>query len=131
MWDNQPTGQFTGIVPAKVRLLSTVTGCFTAIGGSLLLGLFFSIPPIILVVGAIAQPYIRFVGKWLIVLGATLLSLEVIVLATAIPEGVRLLRLYHDQNFLATLSFSVVSVLLVGWCDVALIIDARAREHTP
>ena len=131
MQNNPRMGEFAGIVPAKIRLLSIATGCLTAIGGSIILGLFFSIPPIILVLGAVAQPYIRVVGKWLIGLGATLLSLEVMALVAVIPEGVWLLRLYHDRNFLATLSFSIASVLLVAWCDVALIIEARRPSRSP
>jgi chromate transport protein ChrA len=122
---NSPTSQSTEIVPAKIRLLSIATGCFTAIAGSLVVGLLFSIPPIILVLGAIVQPYLSVVGKWLIGVGAVLLSLEVMVLVVVIPEGIRLLRLYHDRNFLGTLSFSIASVLLVTWCDVVLIIEAR------
>lgn len=123
--------QTTGVVPGKIRLLSIATGSFTAIGGSLVIGIPFLIPPIILVFGAIAQPYFRVVGKWFIGLGAVLLSAEVMVLAAVIPESVRLLRLYHDRNFVATLSFSIVSVLLVAWLDLALIIYARQLEETP
>jgi hypothetical protein len=119
------------IVPGKIRLLSVVTGCFTAIAGSLVLGLFFSIPPIILVLGSITQPHLRVVGKWLIGVGAVLLSLEVMVLVVVIPEGVRLLRLYHDRGILGTISFSVLSVVLVTWCDVVLVIDARRPRQTP
>lgn len=122
---NSSTSQSTKIVPVKIRLLSTVTGCFTAIAGSLAFGLLFSIPPIILVLGAVSQPYLRVAGKWLIRVGAVLLTLEVMVLLVVIPEGIRLLRLYHDRNFLGTLSVSIASVLLVTWCDVALITEAR------
>jgi hypothetical protein len=125
---NSPTGQSPEILPAKIRLLSIATGCFIAIAGSLIVGLLFSIPPIILVLGAIAQPYLRVAGKWLIGVGAVLLSLEVMVLMVVIPEGIRLLRLYHDRNFLGTLTFSIASVLLVTWCDVALIIEARRQS---
>lgn len=125
MQANSSTSQSTKIVPVKIRLLSTVTGCFTAIAGSLAFGLLFSIPPIILVLGAVSQPYLRVAGKWLIRVGAVLLTLEVMVLLVVIPEGIRLLRLYHDRNFLGTLSVSIASVLLVTWCDVALITEAR------
>ena len=128
---NSPAGQSAEIVPAKIRLLSIATGCFTAIGGSLVVGVLFSIPPIILILGAIAQPYLRVIGRWLIGVGAVLLSLEVLVFVVVIPEGIRLLRLYHDRNFVGTLSFSIASVLLVAWCDVALIVDARRLSQTP
>jgi len=116
------------IVPARIRLLSVVTGCFTAVAGSLVFGPFYSIPPIILVFGVIVQPYLRAAGKWFIAIGATFLSLEVTVWGLAIPDGFKLLHLYHDRNFLAVFSSSIISVLLVTWCDVALIIDARKRN---
>jgi hypothetical protein len=119
------------IVPSKIRLLSVVTGCFTAIAGSLVLGILFSIPPIILVLGAIVQPNLRSVGKWFMAIGATLLSLEAMVLVVSILASIKLLHLYHDRHFLGAFSFSIISVLLVAWCDVALIIDARRPRQTP
>jgi hypothetical protein len=119
------------IVPGRIRLLSVVTGCFTAIAGSLVVGLFFSIPPIILALGVIVQPNLRSVGKWFMAIGATLLSLEAMVLVVSIPASIKLLHLYHDRHFLGAFSFSIISVLLVAWCDVALIIDARRTRQTP
>jgi hypothetical protein len=127
---DEPPRSIPEIVPGMVRLLSVVTGCFTAVAGCLVVGLFFSIPPIILVLGGIVQPYLRAAGKWFMAIGATLLSLEVIVLVPAIPDGIKLLHLHHDRNFLAAFLFSIISVLLVALCDVALVIDARQPRQT-
>ena len=98
-----------------------ITGSFTAIGGSLILGWLFSISPIILIFGAITQPYTRYVGKLMVALGAVMLTSEVVILAFAIPSGIRLLQTYHDRYFLAILSFSMVSVSRVTWCDIVLV----------
>jgi hypothetical protein len=109
------------LVPHNVRLLSIVTGCFTAIAGSLLTGVFFSIYPGILALGAAAQPRWRRLGRGLMLAGALLLTSEVALFCLAIPESIRTMRVYQDRNSIAILSFLVVSVLLVGWCDAVLV----------
>jgi hypothetical protein len=120
---DEPTGQTTEIVPSKVRLLSVATGCFTAIAGSLLMGPLFSIWPVILILGAIIQPHRRHLGRGLMLSGALFLSAWATLFVVGVLDGIRQLRQYHDLNFLAVLSSMLVSVLLVSWCDVALVIS--------
>ena len=116
------------LVPGKILLLSVLTGCFTAIGGSLVIGLFFSISPVILVLGAIIQPYFRYAGKLVMGLGAVLLTSQTVILVFAVPAGIRLLHKYHDRGLVATTGFSILSVLLVTWCDIALVSTALKMQ---
>jgi hypothetical protein len=44
----------------------------------------------------------------------------------------QLLAPYYDQNLLIFFALSLASLALVGWCDVALIIDAlRSKNASP
>jgi hypothetical protein len=113
----------TEIVPCKVRLLSIATGFFTAIAGSLLMGPFFSIWPAILVLGAIVQPYWRHFGRGLMLSGALFLSAWATLFVVGVLHGIRQLRHYHDLNSRGVLSSMLASVILVSWCDVALVIS--------
>ena len=120
---DEPPGQATEIVPSKVRLLSVATGCLTAIAGSLFMGPLFSIWPVILILGAIIQPYRRHLGRGLMLSGALFLSAWATLFVVDVLHGIRQWRLYHDLNSLAVLSTMLASVLLVSWCDVALVIS--------
>jgi hypothetical protein len=128
--------QATGIISYKVRLLSVVSGCFTGIAGSFGFGPLFLIYPVLLIAGAIIQPRRRILGRGLMLSGAVLLIPVTVFFASAIVDGARMLRGYHDLNFLGVLSAMVVSVLLACWCDVQLVISEvkvrRAqRPHSP
>lgn len=106
------------IVSGKIRWLAVVTGCFTAVAGSFGFGLYFSIVPTFLIVGAIAQPRSPRSGRWLMWVGALFLSLWVL------PVGISALLSYRLVGRLDVIALSLVSVLLVSSCDFALLIDA-------
>jgi hypothetical protein len=110
-------------VSIKTRLLVIVTGCFTALAGSLAVGVMFSIYPGVMVVGAILQPRFRILGRGLMLGGALLLS------AWVIPYGV-LLALDLTIGELRVFGFALGSVLLVAVCDVVLVIEeVRIRRR--
>ena len=113
----------TEIVASKIRLLSITTGCFTAIAGSLLMGPLFSIWPAILILGAIVQPYRHHLGRGLMLSGALFLSAWATLFVVGVLHGIWQLRRYHDLNSLGVLSFMLASVIVVSWCDVALVIS--------
>lgn len=113
--------QAAEIVPAKIRLLSIVTGCVLAVGGSLTIGFLFSIYPAILILGALVQPRWHRLGRGLLLSGTLLLTAIQAPFTFAIPGEIRIVRLYGDTGSVAILLFFLVSTLLVGWCDVTLV----------
>jgi hypothetical protein len=83
-----------------------------------------------LILGAILQPHAPTSGKWLVWVGALLLSLVVIPFGSAtVFQEVKLLRLYHDGMMVAILSLSAMSTFLLLWCDVALLIEGLKVRH--
>jgi len=122
---NPPEGQTTAIVVDRTRRLAIATVCVTAAatlttGGGFLL----TIP---LILGVIADYRSARRGRWLMWVGAaylsvTLLQMEILIL----PEFVAELRSYHHLGGLGSVVFplSIASILLIIWCDVALLIDA-------
>ena len=126
---DKSAGQNTrGIVTKSTRWLAVAAGCFTAVTGTISVGGLFFVAPIFLILGVVFQPRARRLGRWLIWVGAAFLNLM------ALPQGIVLLPEYfktmhidphyqHDAlRFLIPLW--VVSLLLILWCDLALVIDA-------
>lgn len=116
----------------RTRWLAILAGGISGIAGVLPYGLFWLLIPSILILGVIVQRWSPSPGRWLMWLGAFLLTLNVgLFLAPALLE-IRSLRSTHDVNLLAVIVLALASVVLVGWCDVALVVDARrsrsARE---
>jgi len=105
------------VVSIQTRLLAIVTGCFTALVGTLAFGGMFSVFPSVMVVGAVLQPRFRNLGRGLMLAGALFLS------ALVLPYGV--LGIISDlSNFDPTVfGFAIASVLLVTVCDVVLVIE--------
>jgi hypothetical protein len=67
-------------------------------------------------------------GRWLMWLGAFFLTLYMAgSLGPFILWPSRLL----ERSFQQVLAFGILSLLLVGWCDVALIIDSRRSSNVP
>jgi len=114
----------TGIIAGKTRWLAIATGCFTAVTGSVSVTWLIAIIPILLILGAIAQPRFPRVGLGLMSVSALFLSLWVLPIGVGILfESVRTLRTYHDFNMVAVTALWVVSFLLLTWCDAALAIE--------
>jgi hypothetical protein len=122
--------QVSAIISWKVRLLSAITGFFLAIGGSLIMGIFSSIGPILLIVGAIIQVNWHSLGRGLMLSGALLMSVNAVLFAFAIANGFRTLGRYHDIGIVAVLLYMVVSLILVAWCDVALAMSEIRMRHS-
>jgi hypothetical protein len=116
------------LVPPRTRGLAVVTGCFLGLAGSLSFGPFFSLVPSVLIIGALLQRSSPRPGRWLMWLGAFFLTLY-----TAGSLGPFILRPSRllDSSFQQVLAFGILSLLLVGWCDVALIIDSRESSNVP
>lgn len=121
------------VLPRRIRWLALAAGCSSGVAGCLIMGYYFAIYPVPLILGAAAQPRYPLCGRWIIRIGALILSIPVL------PYGGGLMllsvkHLYgaHDFNFLSVLTLWAVSFSLLTWCDVALVIDAfkggRARQ---
>jgi hypothetical protein len=112
------------VVAIRTRWLAVVTGCFTAVAGTFVGGLFFLIPSF-LILGAVVQPRSPRSGRWLMWLGAFLLSLMTLPLASVLlSESIPTLRVHYDYGELTLVSLCAMSVFLVIWCDVELVVDA-------
>jgi hypothetical protein len=117
------------LVAPRTRWLAIAAGCVSGLAGSLPFGPLFSALPLILVLGAVLQQWSPHPGRWLMWLGAFFLTMDVAVfLGRAVLSPMRLLAPYYDRNILIVFVLSLASLALVGWCDVALIIDARKSQ---
>lgn len=120
---NEPKSR-TWIVARKTRWLAIATGCFTAVTGSVSITVLMAIVPVLLILGAIAQPRFPRAGLGLMLVSALSLSAWVIPMGVLfLSQRFRTLRVYHDFNAVAITSLFVVSFFLVVYCDAALIID--------
>jgi hypothetical protein len=97
------------LVSPRTRLLAIVTGCVSAVAGSLPVGPLFAVLPAILIFGAVLQRWSPRPGRWLMWLGAFFLTLDV---------GGFFIRQSFDRHISLTppklLSFCFLSYLL-GW----------------
>jgi hypothetical protein len=113
------------VVPGRTRGLAIVTGCVFGLTGSLLSGPLFFLVPSVLILGALLQPSSPRPGRWLMWLGAFFLTLYM-------AGWVLILRPSSliDSGLGQVFPFGIVlSLVLVGWCDVALIIDLRDSSN--
>jgi succinate-acetate transporter protein len=110
-----------------VRRLAVAAGSVFGIVGFLHYGLFFLFVPSILVLGAIVQPRSPRLGNGLLALGAAVLTFYCAFLGVPAVLLIGGLRSHHSLEDVAFLILSLVSIALVIWCDVLLVIEARAR----
>jgi hypothetical protein len=105
--------------------LAVAAGCFSVVFGLAAFGAPF------LILGAAIQPRARTSGRWLMWVGALLLSLIVVTLSPEIvSEGATMLCAYHDSNLVLLYSLSAIATGLVCWCDVALVLEAfKSKGH--
>jgi hypothetical protein len=114
-------------LPRSTRWLAVVAGLVAAVAffGYGLPGLFIASMPI---VGASTEPYIGRPGKWLLIAGA--LNLTVVGTYAMVGHALALRSAWGaDWDTIAVGFLLTVSVVLIGWCDVVLIIHfTRSRQ---
>ncbi len=114
------------LTSAKTRWLVIITGCISGLAGSLSFGPLFSMLPALLISGAVLQRWSPRPGRWLMWFGAFWLTVDVgVFLGPPVLRRPRSL----DGNVLVLLALCLLSLVLVGWCDVALIIDSRRSKN--
>ena len=112
------------IVSSKTRWLAVATGCLAAVVGSLGFTWGFAIVPGFLIVGAIVQPRLPRTGRVLTCAGAVSLSFWVLCFyAFILPES-------RFANRTGLMALTLVLVLLVALCDVAIVIDEIKLRRT-
>ena len=113
------------ILPGKIRWIALAAGCLSLVTGSTGLGLGFAIWACPLILGAALQPRFPRPGAWLMAADALLLSFWMLPIGIGILfDTARNLHRYHDFVLLGVTFLWVLSSLLVGWCDAALVIEA-------
>jgi glucan phosphoethanolaminetransferase (alkaline phosphatase superfamily) len=97
--------------------------------GFLAFGTVFCFVPIVLILGAIIQPYSPRLGRWVFAIGAVVVSFYVgVFLVPQALGSISMVRQYHSRHDLALLSLYFVSIMLVAWVDLALVISLKVRK---
>lgn len=127
--DNQTSGQSTDIIPRGTRWLALLVGCIAFVAESMPPSPVSTlVVPTSLILGAIIQPYSPRPGRWILSVGAFYLSLSgVPYLALMVAGGAMHLLNSQSLDSLLLLLALVAPLVLLIWCDLALILDARRQ----
>lgn len=104
------------VLSAKLRWLAVLAGCSSAIFGVMAFGAIF------LILAALIQARARTTGRWLMWLGALLLSV-------VIPYGIGIVFSRASWS-INTFPLFLLSTVLVCWCDLALLIEALRSKRS-
>lgn len=127
--EQQP--QIVKAFPDWLRWLAILTGCVTGLAGSLVYGVGFLLPPSVLVIGACIQPYLPPPGRWALLIGAMLTSVLAFLFLAPPVLGVFWGQPRHlDLRLLGLFSLFALSVVLVAWCDVAILSWMKGSERS-
>jgi hypothetical protein len=104
------------LISDRTRWFAVITGFVTACAGVFAGGLFL-VMPIPLILGAVIQPRFPRAGRGLICAGALWLTFWVFDI------GFFMALENRSNDHLAVVAFSLVSVLLVVLCDLAIVME--------
>jgi len=120
--ESEPREPDVGMVTGRTRWLVIATGLIVAVTGWSGLGLYSVLWPTVLVMGALLQRHSQRYGFWMMFVPAVFLSAWILPFGCfLLYESVRTITLYHDVNMVIVSSLWAASLLLLTWCDVALI----------
>ena len=115
------------LLPQHTRQMAIAAGiaAILALFGYGLPGLLVGSMPI---VGAAVEPYIGRLGRWLLAAGA--LNLTIVAAAGAIGHALALRDpAFRDSNAILGTSLLTLSLVLIVWCDAALVIQiVKSRD---
>jgi hypothetical protein len=120
----------TDLFSVWIRRLAMAVGLLT-IGTIFILGWGSLVESSFLIVATIVQPHSRQLGKWLMRVSASLLSVMTLPAGIVLLAGyVKILHSYHDVMILWRFSLTIMANLLVVSLDLALVADAiRQRKN--
>lgn len=129
MSTNKLTHESISTVPNSTRCLAIFAGCVSGLAGFLTIGIVLLFVPVLLILGALIQPSAPRLGRWLLAIGAMLVSVSVgLFFVPAAVKGISSVSSYHDAGAVAIVASFVISIVLVGWTDVALVINERKKR---
>ncbi|HEV2488721.1 MAG TPA: hypothetical protein VGT03_02850 [Candidatus Acidoferrales bacterium] len=136
------SGRLTGqVVPRRTRWLAIAAGCLSGLAGSLSFGPLMFAFSLLLILGAIVQPWWHRPGRWLLAFGAFIQTFYSFLFV--LPGAIFIIQsppLLQGDSLIALIALPLIptSVALVVWCDIALIVDARrsgrivgSEQHFP
>jgi hypothetical protein len=127
---DKPVEQRVRAFPTRLRLLAILAGCLSGFAGFLDFGIVFSSVPILLILGAMIQPYTPRLGRWVFAVGAMLVSVYAALFL--VPQTFGAITMpphYHEPHDLAVLFLFVSSTALVVWLDVALVRNEKLKKN--
>jgi hypothetical protein len=125
---NDLTNPRAEVMPGRLRWLAAATGCVAFVDAFLGAGLFLE--SALLALCALVQPRSPRLVRWLMWVSAFSMSVWMCQLAIVLArDAVKTLPSYHDRNILAVETFLLLGVVLLLWCDAALIMDALRPAH--
>jgi hypothetical protein len=113
----------------KVRWLAGITGCVTALA-CLWIGIPFMPMPALLILGCILAGRWPNSGKWLMWVGALLLSVFVMPFCVAILRFPEVPVNHSDLGGILLISLVVASVILIPLCDVTFFVVGFKNRHS-
>lgn len=130
----EPAGYKSRILPRQILWLAVVTGCVA--GMALLSFKWGAVAGLFLIMGAVVQPFMPRTGRWLLSVVAPLLGIWIVPLGGLFLLGaVKGKALGGDFNSRGLALAWRLSPILLIWCNVALVIEARrerrARQPAP
>ncbi len=109
-------------IPGGIRLLAALASCSAILFSAIYLTPF-------LLLGAIIQPWARTTGRWLMWLGALLVSVLVVPYGPAFI--VSWLKHPPESSIFSIFPLFVLATLVVYCCDIALIVEAVKSKGNP
>ncbi len=133
MGERESPNRTIPLMADRPRRSAIVAGGIAAIAGAPLTELGTLAVALILILGAIVQRWSPHPGRWLMWLGAFLLTLFVGLFV--MPQGLYAFEALRSPlggiRDVIAIALALASVALIGWCDVALIDDAKRSRTAP
>jgi hypothetical protein len=112
------------VLPRKVRWLAVVTGC--VVGIALLSFKWLAVCGIVLIAAAVVQPWMPRTGRWALSVVAPLLGIWIVPMGGLFLLGAVKGETLGLDIYSRGLAFAwMLSPLLLIWCNVALVVEAR------
>jgi hypothetical protein len=116
------------VLPRKVRRLAVVTGC--VVGIALLSFKWLAVAGIFLIVGAAVQPWMPRTGRWVLSVVAPLLGVWIVPMGGLFLLGAVKGETLGLDFYSRGLAFAwMLSPILLIWCNVALVVEARRERR--